>query len=359
VGSLGAAGAALAAAAFAVAPAAVTPRVPLTQVPLADVVDVLPLDVQGPALYVLVVDTSASMQESGAYPAVAAAITDVLGALEPTDRVSVVTFDAAPRQCGAGVFPASDPAMITACLPPAAEGEYTDVGRAFEQVLTVLETTPAAVRTVVLISDGAHEPGPGSAYPAGAGEGGEGWRRLADRARTVRDVSAYSLPLSGADDGAASLGAVFASPTVLQAASPDEVRAALGVPPAAARRTEARSILAPDAMAGIEVEAPSPPDVGPEPVTWEVTLRSAAAHVPWTVRDLTLVSVIVGIVLACIGYVQTSAQTLTNRTLDLLSNISLNEKIAESDFHMARWISDRERFTGDVEPEVDVHIISA
>jgi hypothetical protein len=276
--------AAVAAAALALAPAGAGPR----QVPLDEVLATLPLAEAGPALYVLAVDTSGSMQESGAYPAVAAAITDVVGALEPTDQVSVITFDVAPRQCGAGIFPASDQAAIAACLPPVADGTYTDVGRAFEQVLTVLESTPAAVRTVVLVSDGAHEPGPGSAYPAGAAEGGPGWQALAERARAVPGVSAWSLPLSGADDGAASLGAVFPSPTVLQAASPTDVRAALDVPPAAARRAEARSILAPDTAAGVDVDAVAPPAVGADPVTWELTLSSPASRVPWTVRDLAL-----------------------------------------------------------------------
>ncbi|MGF1662830.1 MAG: VWA domain-containing protein, partial [Kineosporiaceae bacterium] len=281
-------GAALAAAALAATPAAAASSAPVPpQVPLTEVVDALPLDEGSPALYVLAVDTSGSMQESGAYPAVAAAITDVVAALEPADRVSVVTFDVAPRQCGPGVFPASDRTEIAACLPPAADGRYTDVGRAFEQVLTVLEATAADVRTVVLISDGAHEPGPGSAYPAAAGDG-PAWAALAARARAVPDVSAYSLPLSGAADGAAALGAVFPSPTELRAASPGEVRAALDVPAAAARRAQARSVLAPDAAAGVTVEAPPAPDVGPEPVPWLLTLRSPASHVPWTVRGLVL-----------------------------------------------------------------------
>ncbi len=76
------------------------------------------------------------------------------------------------------------------------------------------------------------------------------------------------------------------------------------------------------------------------------------------VRDLTLVSLVVGIVLASVGYLQTNTQALTNRTLDLLSNISLNENIAESDLRMARWIKAGERFTGEVDVEKDRHIIN-
>lgn len=257
------------------------------QVPVTEVVAGLPLDEGGPALYVVAIDTSGSMQESGAYPVVAAAVADLVSALDPDDQVSVVTFDVAPRQCGPGVFPAADAAAVAACLPAAADGEFTDVGRAFEQVLTVLESTPAAVRTVVLVSDGAHEPGPGSPFPAAGTDGDPAWQALADRARALPAVSAYSLPLAGAD-GAASLGAVFPSPTVLRAASQADVRAAFDVPLAAARRAAAGALLAPDIAAAIEVDAPRPPDIGPDAVTWRLTLRSPAAHVPWTVRDLTV-----------------------------------------------------------------------
>ncbi|MGF1645934.1 MAG: VWA domain-containing protein [Kineosporiaceae bacterium] len=278
-----AAAAAVAVAVLTLAPAAAAPR----QVPLSDVMSALPLDEAGPALYILVIDTSGSMQESGAYPAVTAAVADVVGALDPADQVSVVTFDVAPRQCGPGVFAAADPAGIAACLPPTADGEFTDIGRAFEQVVTVLENTPAAVRTVALVSDGTHEPGPGSPYPVPVTDEDPAWRALADRARAVPGVSAYSVPLSGAD-GATALGAVFPSPTVLQAASPADVRAALDVPLAAARRAEARALLAPDAAAEVRIDAPPPPSVGPEPVPWTLTLRSSASHVPWAVRDLAL-----------------------------------------------------------------------
>lgn len=267
----------------------------LRQVPLSDVVASLPLgtaDGADPVLYVVAVDTSGSMQESGAYPAVATAITDLVGGLDPQDQISVITFDVAPRQCGPGVFAAADAEAVTACLPPAATGEYTDVGRAFEQVLAVLEGTPAALATVVLVSDGVHQPGPGSPYPADGSAEDPAWRALADRADTLPAVAAYALPLATADgtegDGAAVLGAVFGSPTVLRADSPADVRAALDVPVAAARTARTRALLEPDVAAGIEVEAAPAPTVGTEPVEWPLTLRSPAAHVPWTVGDLGL-----------------------------------------------------------------------
>lgn len=76
------------------------------------------------------------------------------------------------------------------------------------------------------------------------------------------------------------------------------------------------------------------------------------------VRDLTLASIIIGIVLASVGYLQAQSQTLTNRTLDLISNISLDETLSASDFRMARWIKQGARFGGDVDEEVDRHIIN-
>ncbi|MEL7547690.1 MAG: hypothetical protein AAGJ84_13635 [Pseudomonadota bacterium] len=76
------------------------------------------------------------------------------------------------------------------------------------------------------------------------------------------------------------------------------------------------------------------------------------------IRDLTLVSLVAGIVLATLGYQQSSAQTLTNRTLNLLAMISESEIISESDYQMARWIAAGERFDGDVDRDTDRHIIN-
>jgi von Willebrand factor type A domain len=117
--------------------------------PLAEVLRSLPLgDV--PGLVVLLVDTSGSMTEQGLYPVVRTAVSRFTRSLSSADRVSVITFDAAPRSCVTGTIPAAATATIIGCLPGKAVGARTDFGRALDAAVSVLESDASGVRTLVL-----------------------------------------------------------------------------------------------------------------------------------------------------------------------------------------------------------------
>lgn len=266
------------------ATATATPSVP-PPVPVDEVLEALPLD-DVPGLVVFVVDTSGSMGERGLYPAVKSAVAATARELSPADRVSVITFDVAPRVCAAGVVRARQTTAIMKCLPDRAVGARTDFGRALDAAVAVLESDRSAVRSLVLISDGRQDPAPGSPYP-NAGVTAGAWKALATRARALDGVSAYALPLAGDEGAAEALGWVFGTPRTLLATGPGDVAKALGLPRRAVQESKARQLLAPDVAESFSVDAVATPS--PEPgraVGWELTVTSPSRHVPYTLTEL-------------------------------------------------------------------------
>ena len=130
----------------------------------------------------VMVDTSASMEGEGHYGQVAEALRPLLAALAPHDHLSLLTFDAVPALRFSGAAGGSPDAAL-AQLPPRATGPATDVGAVLAAALAEMERPDAnVIRTTVLVTDGRHEPPPGSAYP---GREGAGWTGLATRASTT------------------------------------------------------------------------------------------------------------------------------------------------------------------------------
>ncbi len=253
---------------------------PPAQTPLTEVLTTAGIDQNVVAHYVLLVDTSGSMATSGAYEQVVVAVNSLVAALPPTDLVSIIAFDVAPRQCGAGVIPAADVAALAACLPATPTGDYTDFGRAIDAGLSALSATDAAVKSVVLMSDGEQDPAPGSPYPREGVVDNPAWRDLAARAATVPSVEAFALPLLGSTASAEILGYAFASPDILQVAAPAEISGVLARTIDAVRTQRAATALTADLDRTITIDTQRAP--------WQITLTSTAQFVPYVLTDLRL-----------------------------------------------------------------------
>jgi hypothetical protein len=236
-----------------------------------------------PADYVVMVDVSGSMR-GDRYARVRRSLGEFLTALAPDDQVTLVPFAEKPRswKTQAAGRAAAD---LVRQLPAEADGGSTDIGAALEKSVDVLSRPGApAVASVVLLTDGQHEPPAGSPYPYTSGYQ---WNALAKRARGLRKTSlgAFAVPLS-ASTGAPLLAKIFPGARTLQSAGIDRLTAALDQPKQAARAAKARALLAGDVTKGITVSWPAGP-VGNGPNTIAVRLTSGLAHVPLTVDGLT------------------------------------------------------------------------
>ena len=231
--------------------------------------------------YVVLVDVSGSMNGER-YADVKRSLTAFFAALAPDDQVTLVPFanTATARTQAAG----RAPGKLVAKLPSAATGTSTDIGAAIEKSIDVLERPGApALATVVLLTDGEHDPPGGSPYPFTQGYQ---WDQLAKAAKALpqRSVAAYAVPLAGST-GAPLLKKVFPGAQVLRPTAIDKLTATLEQPKAASRAAKARSVLSGDEDKGVRVTWPGGTGgAGHSEVA--VTLTSTTAHVPLTVDRL-------------------------------------------------------------------------
>ncbi|MCX4473563.1 von Willebrand factor type A domain protein [Micromonospora sp. MW-13] len=235
--------------------------------------------------YVVLVDVSRSMREGRRYERVKASLRSFLAALAPDDRIALVTFADSARVVHDGPAGRS-PDQVVGKLPRTADGRHTDIGAAIETSLRLLnrQGTPQ-IATVVLLTDGRHDPPAGSAYPF---EQGYAWNQLAGAGRSLRKTSlnAYAVPLAGST-GAPLLARVYPGARILAPASIDRLGAQLEQPKSAARAAKARSVLGDDAAHGIQVTWPAATgrlDGGRTRL--EVRLRSTATRIPLVVDHL-------------------------------------------------------------------------
>jgi hypothetical protein len=238
---------------------------------------------QVPSDYVVMVDVSASM-DGGRYASVKKSLTGFFAALAPDDQVTLIPF---AEKAPARTQPVGHaPAQLVAQLPRKADGPHTDIGAALESAVKALRRNGApALATVVLMTDGQHDPGPHSAYPLTQGYS---WDQLAASARSLHKTSlqAYAIPLAGAT-GAPLLRKVFPSASVLAPTSVDRLTATLARPKEAARAAKARSLLAAEVRRQIEVEWPTT-SIGAGRSVVDVRLHSPMPHVPLVVDHLSV-----------------------------------------------------------------------
>ncbi|MFI1577822.1 VWA domain-containing protein [Embleya sp. NPDC020630] len=173
--------------------------------------------------YVILVDTSASMQRTGRYATARSALTAFLARLSARDRVALVTFDGVATEHGNGLEPVTDPAAMAARLPPPRPSEPadgspaggappigaeppSDVHAALERALVVLRTSaPDSVDGVVLISDAARD--------AVGPDLRKDFDRLGEEGRAV---SGFAVPLASDSSAGPALQRVLPNTRVLR-----------------------------------------------------------------------------------------------------------------------------------------------
>jgi len=230
------------------------------------------------------VDTSGSMATNGLYPRVKSVLRTFLKGLRPTDHVEVYTFAEAVSPCLAPKR--GRPDAIVDCLPGDATGAQTDIGLAIDAALHGLERDDAAaVGAVVLLTDGEHRPGPGSAYTTNTNDAA--WTALATRARalaTRHHIEGYAINLGGAT-GATVLRRAVSTTTVLDPTSVGQLNEYLDRAKAGVRRAKAREALAGDIGKGVRASWTVAPG-GRVPAAVTLTLTSQASRLPLTVTGL-------------------------------------------------------------------------
>jgi hypothetical protein len=241
--------------------------------------------------YVVLIDTSQSMADSGLYGQVQRALRPFLESLAPEDHVAVFTFATNPEERYNAVVgePPTDPLVN---LPPA-DGADTDIGRAIERGLDHLERPDALdVGALVLVTDGMHDPGPGSVY---ATNDGPAWHALAKRAEELAKrqhrINAYALALASSTD-AGLLHQVFPN-TVVLSLPEGQLGVRLQRIKQESRIEKGRRIVAPDVEEGtVEVDWGEARNLDLHSGVDELalTLRSTMAHVPLELTNLSVIS---------------------------------------------------------------------
>ncbi|MGW9430015.1 vWA domain-containing protein [Streptomyces decoyicus] len=235
--------------------------------------------------YVVLVDTSGSMKAKGRYDTVRSTLRTFLGGLARTDHVALITFDDRPEARYIGS--AGDPAKIVARLPKAPDpAGGTDLGAALDQGLRELERTDAArVASVVMLTDGRHDPPAKTGYPTSSGAAWDALRKRAEALGKRTELAGYAVPLGSGATGADRLGAVVENTLVLRPGSIQDLGAYLQRAGDSTRARSAARLLAEDRGKGVTAswKAAGVHDLTDGPATAFVTFRSATAHVPLTV----------------------------------------------------------------------------
>ncbi|BBH69917.1 hypothetical protein ACTI_66020 [Actinoplanes sp. OR16] len=264
------------------APAAADPAT-LDQIEKAAGVDEIPAD------YVIMADTSSSMRSGDRYNGLRTSLRAFFAALSPADQVTLITFDDGARVVYQGQVGRA-PDTLVGKLPASANGKATDIGAALEKATEALARPGApALASVVLVTDGRHEPPSGSPYPLTEGYGWQQLRKQVER-MDKQSLRAYALPLSGAT-GASLLGSVFDRPTRLNASSIGEVTRLLQTPKDESRKAKVRSALAGEQGKGIAVTWPAEVtrlSPGDNEVT--LTVRSTTSVIPQDLVDMEVAS---------------------------------------------------------------------
>lgn len=242
-----------------------------------------------PSDYVIVVDTSGSMTQDGRYDKVKTALTAMLTALQPTDRVALVTFDSATKVAYDG--PAgTDPAALVAKLPSTPTGQLTDIGAGIDAGLKILEADNAKdLGAIALITDGKVD-APGSPYADPASPAWAALRTRADALAAKHQVAAYALSLISATD-AALLRQPFPDAVDISA---DQFSARLSALQGELLKFQAGEALKPELDRGVTatfagIDWTALPRTGS--VSGTVKLTSSYQQIPVTVTGLALTAV--------------------------------------------------------------------
>ncbi len=243
-----------------------------------------------PADYVVLVDTSRSMSDSGLYPQVRDSLRDFLGALSPNDFLSLRTFDSVARvEWSAPV--GDSPDAVLDSLPDTAQGTATDIGAGIESGLRDLERPDAnPVGAIVLITDGLHQPPASTNFPDSSGPAWDALRQRADVLTSDHTIRSYAYPLTETAQ-AGLLDSVFTGTEVLSQ-PPSQLPEFFDRLKSEVRADKARLILAGDLPGVVRVVWPEDElaslDLSEGSGEIEIRLRSKSEHIPLVVSDLEL-----------------------------------------------------------------------
>lgn len=180
-----------------------------------------------PADFVIVVDTSASMEypPNPPYPGVKAAYAELVNAIGLGDHLSVVTFSDVPHvNFERTIDSTAARESALRALPDVADGQATDIGAALDETLKRLERVDSSeVEIVLFLTDGKHEPPANSAFVT---PGNPAWVQLGARGKAVASVhllQTYGVGLgSSTSTDVGLLRTVLPSPTIV-ALPPDQI----------------------------------------------------------------------------------------------------------------------------------------
>jgi hypothetical protein len=202
------------------------------------------------AHYVILVDTSASMESNNLYKYVQSGLTRFVSAVDQADSVTIIPFAEEPAEpCFSGNV--DEPTEVLKCLPRRATGQNTDIGRAIDAALTDVKAAQAPVSVVLLISDGDQQAPATSPYGKPSATSGP-WAALRKRADALPNLYGYALQL-GRSTSAKTLGVVFKHTQTVNAKSQAEVRTRLAPPKAEVLHQAVRSTLTPDLVKPIKI----------------------------------------------------------------------------------------------------------
>lgn len=234
--------------------------------------------------YVILIDTSESMEDGHLYENVRASLRPLLTSLSPRDHLSLITFDTLPTLLYRGAI-GSSPTDALRRLPATATGDNTDIGAAIDEGLNELERPQAnKIGTIILLTDGRHAPPSNSPYPS---DSRPAWDDLARRAQAVSSrhgVNAFALALRPGTD-ASLLKTVFSQAKIVSL-PPDQIAPYFSDLKDRVAELKARALLAADSPT-ISVDWSNVDRSNDEKT---ITLHSHAKHVPLIISALNLAS---------------------------------------------------------------------
>lgn len=242
--------------------------------------------------YVVIVDTSGSMREGNLYGQVVSSLGPLLAAVAETDHLSLLTFDTTPAIRYSGLVGSpSDRALGQ--LPSDARGEATDIGSAIDAGIQELERPDASsVGSLLLITDGRHDPPSGSGYQSTTGASWDALARRGAAVKSARGITSYALALIP-DTDAALLNSVLPGTSVV-ALPADQLGPFLERVKEETRIQKARSLLSGDLPVRIDVSWDSSSlndlDLNEGRGSTELVLTSRSKSIPVRLRDLRVVA---------------------------------------------------------------------
>lgn len=240
-----------------------------------------------PADYVVVVDTSGSMNTGGRYPEVRKQLRTLLTGLDSDDRVSLLTFDTTVVKRYRGEV-GTNAEGVLAHLPATATGNHTDIGAAIDGGLAELESADThRLAALILITDGVLDTVPTATY---AKVDSASWKKLKTRAGKLaknHELAAYAVSLTATTDAGLLTKAIPSATEV----SADEVGARFAEVAGDLVRIRAAKALKDELSTPITVAIAG--DLGGSlangtTVPVQLDLTSPYPHVPVVLSDLAL-----------------------------------------------------------------------